>query len=158
MAAQAFGTIPDRANGQTILQGWFNVLKNAGVCFANFFGLGLVPQTNQTFVDGAVSAAVVGALFDGTVFKSVEIELVCRRFQTSPTLNKMSKYEIKMNFVSGVWETTPVIEQKGNSLTGLTFTVSNPSGTDGQLNFAASTLGGTDVTSDIEWRATTWDV
>lgn len=150
---QTFSALTTRANGRKVLASWWNTIKNAGTRLEEIFGLGLVPQTQQSFTDGMSATNLTGASFAPASYTGFKIR--AKSYRDDGTNQRAHIITITGIYNSKKAEWRLDVEETGESCTsgacasvgsGLTFTMST-----NQVQFASDTMGGSH-TGKLNWK------
>lgn len=151
--AQSFFLIPIRENGDDVDDGWFNILREAGVELEGFFGAAFIGPTSGAIANGQASpASIAGLIFDKTIVRSAIIDVQIRRVSTTGERISRATFYVIYNTTLDTWFITP--GGGGPDETGVDLSILP---TTGQLQYISDTMSGTydSVNSKISFTART---
>jgi hypothetical protein len=151
----SFSTIALRANGQKIVQDWFNSLRAAGILVETYIGAGMIDETTFTIANNQSSAATItGLLFSGASVRSAFIDYQVYRNTTGGGALERSEAGMLIatySTVAASWEITSGLTV-GDS--GVTFSITSG----GQVKYVSDSQSGTPATSKMTFKARTMAV
>ena len=141
----AFSDIPARANGETVLASWFNTIRTELV---NWFGAGVISETQDTIDNDASGENVVGLSFSGTSYRSAKVQYQVYRSDDSNTYAEAGQFFVVYNTVSSSWEIGGGVAA-GNA--DITFAITAA----GQVTYTTGNMTGGSYAGYIRFKAET---
>lgn len=149
----AFSDIPLRANGQRIVQSWYNILRTAGISLENYLGAAFLQETTFSIANNTGPSNVTGLVFSGASVRSAFIDYYIYRNTTGGGATERSEAGTLVctyKTVAASWEIAQ--QQVGDAGVALTITSS------GQIQYTSDNQTGTPATSKMVFRARTFAV
>lgn len=146
-----FNDIAVRANGQRILNDWFNSLRTAGVQVEALLGVNYIPET--TFAVGSsVSSAtdVTGLRFDKANVGGAQVFIFIHRKTVSDEVVALGKITAIYRAKSDTWD---LVQQIDGDDSLLTFSIT----AQGQVQYTSQSIGSTTgYVGNVKFKAITF--
>jgi hypothetical protein len=144
----SFSAIPDRGNGQRILYGWFNALKNAGAALEGFLGGGFVGETSFSIANNTGPSDVTGLVLAQATYKSAILFVEVRRKTDSTEAISVGMLKLYYRAATSDWA---LVDELSGDEDGVTFTITAA----GQLQYTTDNMAGSGYTGTMKYRMIT---
>lgn len=148
-----FATIPIRANGDRVIEDWFNALRTAGIAVESLFGGGYIQETQFTVPNNQSSAIdVTGLVFAGSSYRTAYIDY--QVYRTTSTDERAESGLLVANYktTAGTWQIDNLGGYIGDS--GVRFSITAA----GQVQLASDNMSGASYSGKMRFKARTISV